>query len=420
MRPAKRTSSEADLPDESPTKRFSSVPLPGSHPSSNAKLSLKDYLITAHDLIFKIFEEKIVFIFLKVDWNKGPNRGKAYYHVAYPGRDVEQSSSASSAYQLTAVGQLLAFTLIAAGKPGTDMSHDQTQRNKLMANLQRWDPREPQTPSAWESEAHSADESRDSSDNESSSQGPAQGTRSKTSAQRTGQQTQGGRSRNNAIFGSLGGPGSEHRGANEGDIPYCTQKCLAGVVSGAALDENCPNVVLHRGNTKRAYGYHRLNRTQFIEHLSNQLKWSLDRGVATRIQHLARYLVREAAVYERLRPIQGKHVPIYLGSVDLRSIGRTYYYPFGISVIYMIFLAWGGTAANRADLDEQGMNTVEKKAKKSLRACRSLGVTHGDVRLANMVISEANEVMMIDFDRAKLVEPRRKTVVDKPDCQPQV
>ncbi|RDA87891.1 hypothetical protein CP532_1696 [Ophiocordyceps camponoti-leonardi (nom. inval.)] len=403
-------------------------------------------------------------IFLKVNWNEPP--GRVYYHLAYPGQDVENAPEGTS-HQLTAVGQYLAFTLMASDSLKRSRQLDQTTKKRFKRGLRQWGPSPTPAPKSsppYDRNADDGGDSGDSGDDDDGSGpgGPAQGTRSKRSAQGTGQQTQGGSSKNNtrqtqggssknntqqtggrdrgnhAMFDSLGGPGSEFRGLHEGDIPYCTQRCLAGIACGAPLDEKCPNVALHRGNTKRTH--HRLNQTQFLDHLSKQLDWSLDRGVTPlgvngacgftfkvtlllygytmiskgTVQHLARYLVRETAVYERLRPIQGKHIPVCLGSVDLQTIDTAYNYPFGYNITYMIFLAWGGTAANRIGLDDKGINAIEEKAEKALDACHDLGVIHEDVRLANMVVSEdGDKVMMIDFERAKIVKPRRKALVEK-------
>ncbi|RDA93196.1 hypothetical protein CP533_3154 [Ophiocordyceps camponoti-saundersi (nom. inval.)] len=421
------------------------------------------------------------FIFLKIDWKGTP--GTVYYHLSYPGKEAKESPKETS-YQLTAIGQYLAFTLLAAGRPGTIMTHDQSERKKLIDELMTWgeSSKEPPPESSFYDAKNNDDDDDDDDDGDDDNQtrrgrpttrsqsaarrgGPQTGRRKSNSTQQTrrgsGQSNarkRGGSSQNDAMFESLGGPGSKCRGADEGDMPYCTQKCLAGIASGAPLDEKCPNVALHRGKNKKC-SHHRLNQTQFLDHLSKQLRWSLDRGVTPlgvngasgimfkvtlllygytmiskgTVEPLAPYLAQETAIYERLRPIQGKHVPVCLGSVDLRTIGRTYYYPFGMDVMFMIFFAWGGIAADRAKLDGERMKAFEEKADQSLRACHDLGVIHDDVRLPNMLVSEEGDnVFMIDFERATVVEPRRKprqgphreplrkTLTDKTNRQPRV
>ena len=51
------------------------------------------------------------------------------------------------------------------------------------------------------------------------------------------------------------------------------------------------------------------------------------------------YLNQEAAIYERLRPIQGMHVPVHLGNIDL---DRPYFYNSIAEIIYIIFLSFRG------------------------------------------------------------------------------
>ncbi|PNH71194.1 hypothetical protein VD0001_g6352 [Verticillium dahliae] len=44
------------------------------------------------------------------------------------------------------------------------------------------------------------------------------------------------------------------------------------------------------------------------------------------VQAFIRDLEHEAAVYERLRSIQGANVPVFLGAIDLRPMKKIYYY----------------------------------------------------------------------------------------------
>jgi hypothetical protein len=49
----------------------------------------------------------------------------------------------------------------------------------------------------------------------------------------------------------------------------------------------------------------------------------VSKAITTRF---VRELEHEAKVYDRLQPIQGSHVPVFLGTVNLRELGRIYYY----------------------------------------------------------------------------------------------
>ena len=47
----------------------------------------------------------------------------------------------------------------------------------------------------------------------------------------------------------------------------------------------------------------------------------------------------EAAIYGYLRPIQGTHVPVHLGNVDLQA---PYFYEGIAELVHMMFLSFGG------------------------------------------------------------------------------
>lgn len=104
-------------------------------------------------------------------------------------------------------------------------------------------------------------------------------------------------------------------------------------------------------------------------------------------------------------------MPVFLGNIDLRLINRVYYYDHRIYIIYMIFLSWGGYEFDATGV-VNGEGQFKGKAMQSLRAIYQLGVAHKDVRGANMLFNEeVNGVIMIDFERALLLEPLRPPLV---------
>ncbi|XP_044716019.1 kinase [Hirsutella rhossiliensis] len=126
------------------------------------------------------------------------------------------------------------------------------------------------------------------------------------------------------------------------------------------------------------------------------------------VQAFIRDLEHEAAVYKRLEQVQGVNVPVFLGAVDLRPLKRTYYYDHRVYVVHMTFLSWGGDMIDEAKVAGSTRRILEAKALASLRAIHQEGVVHKDVRSANMLINkETDGVMMIDFERAILLEPVR-------------
>jgi serine/threonine protein kinase len=127
------------------------------------------------------------------------------------------------------------------------------------------------------------------------------------------------------------------------------------------------------------------------------------------VQAFIKDLEHEAAVYERLKPIQGVHVPVFLGAIDLRSMNKTYYYDHRVYVVHMTFLSWGGCSIDRAQRIGDMDRSLKDEAIRSLRAMHREGVIHKDVRLANMLFNlETSGVMVIDFERALLLNPPRR------------
>ncbi|RTE68948.1 hypothetical protein BHE90_016674, partial [Fusarium euwallaceae] len=72
-------------------------------------------------------------VFLKVDWARPET---LYYHLAEPGPEV--TAHAEHVQSSSAVGQYLAFSLIALGSPGERGEHGQDERDRATANLKRW------------------------------------------------------------------------------------------------------------------------------------------------------------------------------------------------------------------------------------------------------------------------------------------
>lgn len=135
-------------------------------------------------------------------------------------------------------------------------------------------------------------------------------------------------------------------------------------------------------------------------------------------------LEHEATVYERLKPIQGLHVPVFLGAIDLRSMNKIYYYDHRVYVVHMTFCSCGGGSVAEALSTGDMAKSFEKKAIRSLQAIHQEGVVHKDIRLANILFNrEINGIIMIDFERASLLKPPRplltQLVPNKQRLQPE-
>ncbi|KJZ70180.1 hypothetical protein HIM_10440 [Hirsutella minnesotensis 3608] len=223
-------------------------------------------------------------------------------------------------------------------------------------------------------------------------------------------------------------------GDKEVERQYCTQRCLLGLVRGGTLDPRCPNFGHHGGIPGCTPMQHPISHSTWLQHLGEQLRRTLDAGITKLGQHGARGVLfkvtllsygytfvckgtvqafirdleHEAAVYRRLERIQGVHLPVFLGAVDLRPLKRTYYYDHRVYIVHMTFLSWGGVMVDETKVADDTRRILEAKALSSLRAIHQEGVVHRDVRSANMLFNEeVNGVMMIDFERACLLEQVR-------------
>ncbi|PVH95403.1 hypothetical protein DM02DRAFT_537408, partial [Periconia macrospinosa] len=118
--------------------------------------------------------------------------------------------------------------------------------------------------------------------------------------------------------------------------------------------------------------------------------------------HFIQRLQWEASIYNQLRPVQGVHVPVHLGNIDL----ETHYFYEGITkLVHMMFLSFGGKRISR-HLTAQ--NAVAQQVDGAALAIHKLSVLHRDLEPRNILWNEErHQVMIIDFERAEIVQPRR-------------
>ncbi|OAA38314.1 Protein kinase-like domain protein [Metarhizium rileyi] len=398
-------------------------------------------------------------VFLKIDWT---NPETLYYHLAVP--SVEVAAQTNDANYCTAVAQYLAFTLLAIDGLGM-RSHTQDERDRATKELNKWEvsfdliyrsipeedrcflsdsspdyqpptygnvdrspirprkqPRRGPGHAEGSIQTWKQDDESESSDEEPNSSSPTTPTR------------EGARRSTRLAMQRRGG--SVNNGGQPRD--FCTQKCLLGLVRGHALDQSCPNAAIHRhGATTYHDGAalrHPVDHAQWLNLLRAQLETTLDDGITPLKQSGARCVLfkvtllaygytfvskgtieafipdleREAAVYRRLDDLQSILVPVFLGAVDLRPLNRTYFLDLRVYIVHLTCLAFGGE-----DLYERrgAMDITEQQVKDSLRAIHDRGVIHKDVRAPNILFCrETNGVMIIDFERAVLLEPPRRAL----------
>ncbi|KAG6128396.1 hypothetical protein E4U38_005714 [Claviceps purpurea] len=352
------------------------------------------------------------FVFLRVDWN---NPGSMFYHIAAPAEDVAQAMASDAARGvpqaastrnslfLSAVGQYLAFTLMAMRHPRLP---GQEARLEI---IKRWLGKGPRR-----EDGSGSSESSEYCTDDSNVQGQRERDDQNTNSNRLGVR-------------------KKHRAQ---DWPYCSQKCLLGLVGGDHLDPTCPNVRLHCQSEGCNAGYHHkrhsINHSEWLSLLWDQFQQSLDvgmtytgafgaRGMVFKVTLLAygytfvskgaisahaKYLQHEAEIYKQLEPTQGVHVPVFLGAIDLRTMKKNFWVGFGVHVVHLMFLSWGGHHIEQDKMArfEIPRSRLIEQAEQAMKSVHDKGVIHRDVRWENVLFNpETKGVMMIDFERSGLL-----------------
>jgi hypothetical protein len=211
---------------------------------------------------------------------------------------------------------------------------------------------------------------------------------------------------------------SRNPAGKDGNGQFCTQNCLLGLANGGPLDSACPNVEEHGRDS------HQIDRSSFLVLMRHQLARDLDAdfepmglpftsGVPFKVRlaiygytlfakgtsvELIHRLKCEAAVYNRLKSIQGIHVPVHLGNIDL---DQSYYYQ-GASVVHLMFLSFGGTPILR-HMNDENKTALIQQTKSAIHAIHQLKVLHQDAMPRNILWnSVTGQPMVIDFERAKI------------------
>ncbi|KAI1119908.1 hypothetical protein F5Y10DRAFT_146051 [Nemania abortiva] len=388
--------------------------------------------------------ETFIFLYIPSD------PSAVYYSVCVPNTDVEDEDK--DRLHRTAVAQVFAFVLQALRSPPPSLSwHDraaglntwavevedvlrnipETERKPPKASPykpQRWKSftRSPiKTRSSCRSEKNPYPRHKDESEDEDPPPSPSvsRSLRSSTKAPAsTGTAAKGAR----PGCGRGGTSDKAKQYAQKGaqtriqDRPYCTQKCLLGLASGGPMDNGCPNFSAHRRQHISPSEFLRLVRAQlasdrgpdadtiplylagsvgalFKIRLSSHGYTLVAKGVEE--DHIPR-LQHERKVYDKLRTIQGKYVPVCLGEVDLVL---PYYYDGGVFV-RLLFLGWAGRPL--FDLPSQAdKNAVIDAVCVAFKAVHHLRILHGDAEPRNILYSSgSSNVMIVDFERAKLLD----------------
>lgn len=200
---------------------------------------------------------------------------------------------------------------------------------------------------------------------------------------------------------------------------YCTHDCLRGLAEGNVLDQSCPNA--------RAHGElsHQIDRPTFLVLMRQQLADDLDTdcgpvgmhgafGVPFRVRlrsheytvaakatpdYFIPRLQQEASIYEQLGPIQGIHVPVYLGNIDLQA---PYYYEGVVDLVHMMFFSFGGKPI-RQYVTAENKEVVLELVKRSADAIHGVRVLHKDlVPRSTLWNEDTKHIMVVNFERAEV------------------
>lgn len=206
---------------------------------------------------------------------------------------------------------------------------------------------------------------------------------------------------------------------------YCSIACLLGLVHGGNIDPNCPNITDH--------GKRHLKGPNFLRQVQEQL--ARDRGRITDCEplwisgsrgamfkltltshgytviakgvrrHNIPHLEHEAMIYQYLRPLQGIHIPVCLGSTNLILP----YYHQGCRFVRFLFQSYAGVPVFKA-IKEGNKESIFSNISQAIKAIHQLRVLHRDPMPRNIMVDEKSGcVQIIDFERSKINE--RKTAV---------
>ncbi|KAL6232749.1 hypothetical protein BDW75DRAFT_246950 [Aspergillus navahoensis] len=356
------------------------------------------------------------FIFLRV-LHDDPST--VYYYLSVPEEDVGPTTgwtgnpNNDNRLHLTALGQVLAFTLRALRVPTRDIAWT----NLAVRNLDTWD-------MVYDDLLDKISEKEiPSSDFKSLTRIKTRSKSARIAACNPSQDTSSPSPDDDA--GDDFDPNTPSRPPRERRLAYPPDSHSISAEPQGNLDQQCPNVSDHGVNRHQltpATLIHRLDQQFFSDQqqLDTQLGceslhvhgsrgplfkitlWShgytfVAKG--TPVEFVAG-LKHEELIYSHLTSIQGIYIPVLLGSLRLR---HPFSYDGIAEIVHLMFMSYvGKSLANRHDFDRRQQI---QKAEKSLQAIHKLNVLQGDPIPGNMV-EENGRVMFIDFERAKL-QPRR-------------
>lgn len=104
-----------------------------------------------------------------------------------------------------------------------------------------------------------------------------------------------------------------------------------------------------------------------------------------------------------MNTIQGKAIPVYLGSVDLNS---AFHLTTRTAIVHLMLLSWAGEEAWRCGIEPERLWLETIRTHHEVAA---LGVQQGDLRPPNVLWNnELDRAILIDFEYAHIEEEHDK------------
>ncbi|KAG6174206.1 hypothetical protein E4U51_002865 [Claviceps purpurea] len=201
---------------------------------------------------------------------------------------------------------------------------------------------------------------------------------------------------------------------------YCTHECVRGLAFGGPMDEKCPNAKYHGSKHVGRQEFLRLMREQLkgekaydhckpinaSGHIGHLFKVRLSPHGYTLVAKAVapldwRPLVHEERMYNHLRDIQGRFIPVCPGRVELNGLFhcKEYHSSWGCFG-HFLFLSYAGTPVLKAlpKFDD----SVVSQMLATLAQLHQRGVIHRDAAPRNMLYDDrTGRYMVIDLEMSK-------------------
>ncbi|KAJ5112165.1 hypothetical protein N7532_000210 [Penicillium argentinense] len=205
--------------------------------------------------------------------------------------------------------------------------------------------------------------------------------------------------------------------------PYCTISCIRGIVNRDPLDMKCPNWKFH------GHQGHSIGPQEFTRQLHHQITQDRNLGFeqlhicgrtgylikATLLSHGYTVIIKATTVekqhrlqvevenYQRLRSLQGRQIPVYLGEFKPRIA----YWYHGKLMAQMMILSYSGMRLQHTVNDRNSI-FLRQEREKALAVLRSHGVVHNDSEWRNMLWDDlSRQLVVIDLEDVKWLKGRQ-------------